>query len=203
MSDRNVGLDIAANRGSPKYTTGELARRWLWSLARPLFRLSPRWLFSWRRALLRLFGATVGEHVHVYPTATIFIPWNLTIGDWSSVGDDALVYNLGPVTIGTRVTISHRAHLCAGTHDHRRPDMPLLKPPIRVGDDAWICAQAFVGPNVSIGAGAVVAAAAVVVRDVDPWQVVAGNPARPVGVREIAIAPTVPPGCGPAEGART
>jgi putative colanic acid biosynthesis acetyltransferase WcaF len=142
-------------------------------------------MFAWRRALLRLFGATVGAHVHVYPSARVFLPWNLEVGDWSALGDDVFIYNLGHVRLGQRVTISHRAYLCAGTHDHRRADMPLLKPPISIGSDAWICADAFVGPGVTVGEGAVVGARAVAVRDVSPWSVVAGNPARPIGVRTI------------------
>jgi putative colanic acid biosynthesis acetyltransferase WcaF len=196
-----VRLDIAANRRSSSYSRRELAARLMWSFAQPLFRFSPRPLFAWRRGLLRLFGADVGEHVHIYPSARIFIPWNVSIGAWSSIGDDTLVYSLGKVTIGSRVTISHRAHLCAGSHDYRRADMPLLKLPIVVGDDAWICADAFVGPNVAVGPGSVVGAAAVVVRDVPAWQVVAGNPARSVGERRLsdpAVAAAVP---GPA-GAR-
>ena len=187
-------LDIAANRRSSSYSRRELAARLMWSFAQPLFRFSPRPLFAWRRALLRLFGANVGENVHVYPSARIFIPWNVSIGEWSSIGDDTLVYSLGKVTIGSRVTISHRAHLCAGSHDHRRADMPLLKLPIVVGDDAWICADAFVGPNVVVGPGSVVAAAAVAVRDVPAWQVVAGNPARPVGERRLDDPVSADPG---------
>ena len=178
-------LDIAANRRAVKYARGALIGRALWSLARPLFCCSPRPLFAWRRGLLRLFGATVGAHVHVYPSARILLPWNLEIGEWSSVGDDVLIYNLGLVRLGRRVTISHRAHLCAGSHDYRRPDLPLLKPPISIGDDAWVCTDAFIGPNVTVGEGAVVGARAVAVRDVAPWCVVAGNPARSVGTRTL------------------
>jgi putative colanic acid biosynthesis acetyltransferase WcaF len=63
--------------------------------------------------------------------------------------------------------------------------MPLLKPPIDIGDEAWICADAFVGPGVNIGRGAVVGARAVAVSDVVPWAVVAGNPARQVKIRSI------------------
>nr|WP_281380118.1 hypothetical protein [Prosthecomicrobium pneumaticum] len=61
--------------------------------------------------------------------------------------------------------------------------MPLLKPPIAVGEEAWLCADAFIGPGVTVGRGAVVGARAVVVRDVAERTVVAGNPARPIGVR--------------------
>jgi len=102
----------------------------------------------------------------------------LCVENWSSIGEGALIYNLGPVTIGKSVTISHRAHLCAGTHDYRKPDMPLLKVPIEIQDQAWICADAFVGPGVVIGEGAVVGARAVVMHDVESWTVVAGNPAQ-------------------------
>jgi putative colanic acid biosynthesis acetyltransferase WcaF len=175
--------DVAANRLSRKYTRGELLRRALWSLARPTFRFSPRPFFAWRRAVLRLFGARIGSSVNIYGSAVITMPWNLEVGDWSALGEGVLIYNLGPVSIGSRVTVSQRAHLCAGTHDHTHRDMPLLKPPIRIDDDAWICADAFVGPGVTVGAGAVVGARAVAVRDVAAWTVVVGNPARPVGPR--------------------
>jgi putative colanic acid biosynthesis acetyltransferase WcaF len=63
--------------------------------------------------------------------------------------------------------------------------MPLLKPPIRIEDQAWICADAFVGPGVVVGEGAVVGARAVVTKDVAAWTVVAGNPARFVKKRAL------------------
>jgi putative colanic acid biosynthesis acetyltransferase WcaF len=176
-------LDIAANRASRKYTSGQLALRLLWSFGQWAFRLSPRPCFAWRRVVLRCFGASIGSHVNTYASTRIYFPWNLTVGDWSALGEEVLIYNLGHVTIGSRATISHRAHLCAGTHDYRRPDLPLLKPPIRIGDQAWICADAFVGPGVTVGEGAIVGARAAAMRDVPPWTIVAGNPARRVKTR--------------------
>jgi putative colanic acid biosynthesis acetyltransferase WcaF len=181
-------LDVAANRGERKYSRSQNLRRILWACTRPLFSWSPRPFFAWRRFLLRAFGARIGRHVHVYSSAIVTMPWNLEIGDWSSVGEDALIYNLGRVTIGAKVTISHRAHLCAGSHDHTQPRLPLLKLPITVEDQAWICAGAFVGPNVTIGEGSVVGACAVVVRAVPPWVIVIGNPSRVVGPRTIRSA---------------
>ena len=144
----------------------------------PLFRISPRPCFGWRRFLLRLFGARVGKEVHIYSNAMIYMPWNLSIDDWSAIGEYAYVYNLGLITIGKYVTVSHRVHLCAGTHDYSKPDLPLLKPPIHIFDQAWICADAFVGPGVEIGEGAIVGARAVVVKDVAAWAIVGGNPAK-------------------------
>jgi putative colanic acid biosynthesis acetyltransferase WcaF len=179
-------LDIAENRKACKYSRREMACRVLWGIVGSLlFRPSPRIMFRWRAFLLRLFGARIGSRVHVYNTATVYMPWNLEIGDWSSIGEHAYVYNLGRITIGSRTTISQRAHLCAGSHDYQSTDLPLLKPPIQVGDQAWICADAFLGPGVTVGAGAVVAARAVVTKDVDPWTVVGGNPARPIKKRTL------------------
>jgi len=179
-------LDVKQNRQARKYTSGEMMRRVLWTFAQPLFRISPRPCFGWRRFLLRCFGAKIGGSVHIYPSATVYFPWNLEVGDESAIGEQVFIYNLGRVTLGSRVTISHRVHLCAGTHDHTKPDFPLVRPPIVIGSDAWICADAFVGPGVTVGEGAIVAARAVAMKDVEPRSIVVGNPARESKKREIS-----------------
>jgi putative colanic acid biosynthesis acetyltransferase WcaF len=184
-----TGLDINANRRQRPYSFQEYLGRVLWSIVHPFFSLSPRPCFGWRRALLRLFGASVGAGANVYPSARIALPWRLVIGAQASIGEDVLVYNLGLVTIGERATVSHRAHLCAGTHDHSNPALPLIRPSITIGPQAWVCAQAFVGPAVTVGEGAIVGAAAVVMRDVPPWLIVVGNPAKVVGRRELKVQP--------------
>lgn len=176
-------LDIAANRRASKWSARAQAGRILWALAHPLFALSPRPLWGWRRLLLRLFGARIGSDVHVYPSVRITIPWNLAIGDETAIGEGVILYALGPITIGRQVTVSQHAHLCAGSHDYRDPAMPLLKPPVTIGDGAWICADAFVGPGVTIGAGAIAGARAVLVADVPAHAIVGGNPARQIGQR--------------------
>jgi putative colanic acid biosynthesis acetyltransferase WcaF len=178
-------MDIASNRKAVKYPAEILLLRVLWSAARPFFTYSPRRCWGWRCFLLRLFGAKVGRDVHIYNSAVIYMPWNLEIGDWSSIGEHAYIYNLGMIRIGKAATISYRSHLCAGTHDYEDPTMPLLKPPIFIGNQAWICTEAFVGPGVAVGEGAVVGARAVVVKDVSPWTVVAGNPALIVKQRVL------------------
>lgn len=182
MTDR-VAIDIGANRAARKWTRREQTGRVLWALVAPCFRLSPRPLWGWRRTLLRAFGAKIGADVHVYPTVRIIIPWNLTVNDGCAVGDRVLLYALGAITIGPRATISHGAHLCAGTHDWRDPAFPLVKPPIEIGADVWVCADAFIGPDVSIGESAILGARAVVTKDVAPGTIVAGNPACEIGKR--------------------
>ncbi|WP_352619818.1 putative colanic acid biosynthesis acetyltransferase [Mesorhizobium sp. M0312] len=183
MDPANLASHVAANRASRKWSRKEKLGRSLWALMGPLFSLSPRLLWGWRRFLLRRFGATVGKDAHVYPSVRIAIPWNLVIGDSAAVGDRAVLYALGKISIGEAATISQGAHLCAGSHDHRDPRMPLTKPPISIGAGAWICADAFIGPGVTIGERAVVGARAVVVRDVGPNLVVVGNPAKSIGTR--------------------
>ena len=179
------GLDIASCRRLRPYSWREYIGRVLWGLVTPLFRFSPRPFFAWRCFLLRLFGARIGRNAHIYPTARIYIPWNLELGEEASIGEWVLIYNLGLITIGERTTISHRAHLCAGTHDYQDPSLPLLRLPIDIGTQVWVCAEAFIGPGRQVGDGSIIGAAAVVVRDVPPWQIVAGNPAHIIKPREI------------------
>jgi putative colanic acid biosynthesis acetyltransferase WcaF len=188
-----VRVDVVRNRATRRYSRADNVRRVLWALAQPFFSLSPRPFFAWRRLLLSAFGARLGRAVHVYPSTRITLPWNLAVGDESSLGEGVLIYNLGRVTIGARTTVSLRAHVCAGSHDASQPDLPLLKPPIVIGDDAWVAADAFVGPGVTVGDGAIVGARAVAVRDVPPWTVVVGNPARVAGPRRLERATEVPP----------
>lgn len=175
--NRNT-LDISENRRRRKWSLGVQVARMLWAVVWPLAGLVPRPFWGWRRLVLRLFGAKVGPDAHIYPTARITMPWNIKIGAQAAVGDRAILYALGPVRIGARATVSQHAHLCAGSHDMTKAGRPLIRPPVTIEADAWIAADSFVGPGVTIGAGAVVGARSVVMRDVEPWTIVAGNPAR-------------------------
>ena len=180
-----TSLDIKENRAKQKYSLRIQIMRVVWAVGNVLFRLIPRPFNAPRRGLLRLFGATMGGGVNIANTATIYFPWNLEIGEWSAIGEYAYIYNLGKVVIGEKSTVSQRAHLCAGSHDYMDPTLPLLTPPISIGNQSWICADSFIGPGVTIGEGVVVGARAVVVRDVESWTVVAGNPARFIKKREL------------------
>ncbi len=179
-------MDISAHRASSGYSRGELVGRVLWGCVRPLFARSPRFCYGWRNALLRLFGARIGRGVRIYPSAEIFLPWQIQIENDVTIGWNVRFYSLGRITIGARTIVSQGAHLCAGTHDATRADFPLQRMPITIGSDVWIAAEAFIGPGVTVGAGSVVGARAVVVEDVPQWQMVAGNPARVIKPRVLA-----------------
>ena len=150
-----------------------------------LFRPSPRFLYGWRRFLLRLFGAQVGREAHIYPSVRIWAPWNLSIGEFSALGHDVDCYCVDRVAIGAHVGISQYSHLCTASHDIADPHLKLIHAPIRIDEAAWVAADVFVGPGVHIGAGAVVGARASVFKDVEPWTVVCGNPARFLKRREL------------------
>lgn len=182
--------DTMIERRSSPYSAREKLGRMLWGCAQAtLFRCSFHNWYGFRRKLLRLFGAKLHDTANLRRTVIVECPWNLTIGAESSVGDRAILYCLGPVTIGARVTVSQGAHLCAGSHDSRRATMPLLRPPIDIEDDAWIAADAFVGPKVRVKEGAILGARAVALEDLEPWSIYLGNPAARVRAREFERRP--------------
>lgn len=155
------------------------AGRALWGIACTLlFRPSPRPAHAWRSLLLRMFGARMGPHCHVYPGARIWAPWNLVCEDAVCIADEAIVYNPAPITLRSHSVISQQAYLCGASHDIDDPAFPMRSYPIHVGRYAWIAARATVCPNVRVGDGAVLGVASVATRDLQPWGVYAGAPAR-------------------------
>jgi putative colanic acid biosynthesis acetyltransferase WcaF len=143
-----------------------------------LFRGTPKFLSSWRVWLLRLFGCQVKGRPFVAASVIIKMPWNLSLADRACLGDRVEVYNLGPVILKARCTVAQHTYLCAGTHDLSLLSLPLVVGPIVIGEDAFIGARALILAGVTIGAGAVVGAGAGVFKDVEPWTIVGGNPAR-------------------------
>ncbi|WP_342076452.1 acetyltransferase [Yoonia sp. SS1-5] len=172
----SMQVDIRANRAQRSWGRKTQAARVLWALCAPVFRFSPRLFWGWRVMLLRLFGARIGTGVHIHPTVRIMMPWHLQIGDQAAIGDHCILYALGHIHIGARATLSQYAHLCAGSHDLADPARRLIKAPIHIGADAWVCTDAFVGPGVRVGDRAVLGARAVAMKDLPAGCVGVGNP---------------------------
>ena len=139
----------------------------------------------WRSFLLRLWGARIGKRCAIAASAKIWQPWNLELGDYVAVGPRAEIYNVAKITMGSNITISQDSYLCTASHDISKLKKPLIFKPIVIGDSAWVAARAMVLPGVTIGEGTVVAAGAVVTKDVEDWTVVGGNPARFIKKREL------------------
>ena len=160
--------------------------RAIWNIVWVLFyRFTPRSVHPWRCFLLRMFGAKLGKSVHPYPSARIWAPWNLEMGDHSCLSEQVDCYCVDKIKIGAHATVSQYSFLCTASHDYSDPSMPLVTAPIDIGIRAWITADVFVGPGVSIGEGAVVTARSSVFKDVPAWVVASGNPASPHKARVL------------------
>lgn len=156
------------------------AIRFLWSIT---WSIGASWLprsvgSGWKRFLLRIFGAKIDNTAIVYSSAKIYYPANLVMMQYSCIASDVDCYNVDKITIGANSTVSQGAYLCTASHDITDPLNHLITAPIVIEDQAWVAAGAFVGMGVTVGEGAVVGARAAVFKDVDPWTVVGGNPAK-------------------------
>jgi putative colanic acid biosynthesis acetyltransferase WcaF len=140
---------------------------------------------KWRVLVLKCFGAKIDWSSHIYSSVKIWAPWNLEIGVNSSLGPQVDCYNQGKVSIGANTVISQKTYLCASTHDYTKRDFPLVLKPIQIGNGVWIAAGAFIGPQVRIGDYAVIAACAVVIKNVDANTIVGGNPAKFIKTRNL------------------
>jgi putative colanic acid biosynthesis acetyltransferase WcaF len=138
----------------------------------------------WRVFLLKLFGAKIGKGSIVYASMDIPMPNKLTMGILSCIGPNVKLHR-GAIRIGSKVTISQGTYLCSASHDISSLNKPFISAPIVINDFAWVAAEAFIGMGVTIGQGAVVGARAAVFKDVEPWTVVGGNPAKFIKKREI------------------
>jgi putative colanic acid biosynthesis acetyltransferase WcaF len=176
---------------SSPYSAGEIAQRLGWAAVQAtLFRWSPRSWHGFRARLLRLFGADIPRpgSVVIFPTATVTFPSKLALAPHAMVGPRVAVYNLARIALHRGANVSQNCHLCAGTHDYGRWSMPLVAKPIDIGENAWVGADVFVGPGARIGELCVVGARSVVVGDLPPRTVCAGNPCRVLKDRTPPVA---------------
>jgi len=154
-----------------------------WLIQSSLFSMSPQFLYGWRNMLLRLFGAKIGKGVIIRPNVRITYPWKLTIGDYAWIGDNAELYTLGNITIGKNAVISQKCYLCTGSHDFQSEAFDIYQKPIVVEDEAWIAADVYVAPGLTIGKGAVIGARSSVFNDMPEGMICIGSPAKPVKPR--------------------
>jgi len=170
--------------GGPTFSRRNRAARALWIVTwKLLASWTPPPCKAWRRMLLRLFGAKLHPTANVRSTTRVWWPGNLEMGAYASLGPDVICYNVAPVTIEDGASVSQRTHLCTAGHDIDDIEFPLVSRPIVIGRNAWVAAEAFVGPGVRVAEGAVLGARAVTVRDLAAFTVYVGNPARPVRLR--------------------
>ncbi|WP_144037055.1 DapH/DapD/GlmU-related protein [Sphingomonas sp. TZW2008] len=193
IGDDDRPLDGGAARawqGGASFSRANRLYRLAWTIAWLLLAAwTPPPLRGWRRLVLQAFGARLAPTANVYASARIWSPRNLSMEDHAAIGPRATIYSMAPISIGAHAVVSQGTHLCAGTHDIEDAAFQLVARPIIIGARAWVAAEAFVGPGVSIGEGAVLGARAVTMRDVAPWMIAVGNPARVVRERRIRFDP--------------
>ena len=165
-------------RGRP----GWFVQLW-WLVQAVFFRPSPQFLYGWRRFLLRTFGARIGKNVLIRPTVTVTYPWKVSIGDYSWVGDDVVIYSLSEITIGSHSVVSQRSYLCSAGHDYRQITFDMQAGPITIGSQVWIAADVFIAPGVSVEDGCLVGARSSVFQDLPAGMICLGTPAVPVRPR--------------------
>lgn len=157
-----------------------------WLVQKSLFAMSPQFMYEWRNFLLKLFGAKVGFGVIVRPTVRVTYPWKVSIGERSWIGDNAELYSLGEIVIGSDVVISQRSYLCAATHNYATPSFDILDKKIVIEDQVWLATDVFVAPGVTIGRGTVVGARSSVFQDMPVGMVCYGSPAKPIRPRVMS-----------------
>ncbi len=183
----DITRDFRSLRYRSDFSTAAKLRRFAWEVVWLLaFRPTPRWaLHGWRRQLLRWFGAEIGEGCRIAPSCRVWAPWNLAMGAFSALGDGVDCYSMGHITLGSKVAVSQRTFLCAGSHDVRSLSRPLVTGPIVIEDHVWIAAECFVHPDVVIREGAVIGARSVVLKEMPAWSICAGNPCRQIKDRVV------------------
>ena len=166
------------------------AARLLWGMCRVLlYRPSPRPFHAWRSMLLRAFGAKLGAKCHFYPGSKVWAPWNLRCEDRVSFGDNAEIYNPSPIYFGSHAIVSQGAYVCGATHLYNEASFRLVSFPMRFGAYSWICARAMVSPGVNVGEGAILGLGSVATKDLEPFGIYAGAPARKVKERDRSAVP--------------
>lgn len=134
----------------------------------------------------RIMGIKLGKYAIIYYGSEIRSPMDLTIGRGSIIGDRVILDARNGITIGNNVNFSSDVHIWTEQHDHRDPYFRCTSTPefrVVIGDRVWVGPCVTILHSVTIGEGAVVGAGAVVTKDVEPYSIVAGIPARKIGTR--------------------
>ena len=179
MTENNPNVQDLRSHRLPAGFRGKSAitvQLW-WLVQSLLFHTSPQFMYGWRRWLLRIFGAKIGAGVLIRPSVRVTYPWRLEIGDHAWIGDFVELYTLDRITIGDDAVVSQFSKLVTGTHDFEKPTFDMVTKPIVIEKQAWVSANCFVAPGVTVGRGAVALACSLILKDVPELMVVAGQPA--------------------------
>ena len=136
-----------------------------------------------RNACYRASGMTLPDSSSIHWRAEFYAPERIVVGEHVIIGDSAFLDGRSGLTIGDNVNLGSHVSIYTREHDVNSPTFAETGGPVTIGDRAWVSSHSVVLPGITIGEGAVVAAGAIVTKDVPPYTIVGGNPAKPIGAR--------------------
>ncbi len=138
-------------------------------------------LKSW---LLKRFGANIGKDIVIKPQISIKFPWNLTIGDYSWIGQNVFIDNLAKVTIGKNCCISQNAFLETGNHNYKKDTFDLFIEEITIEDNCWVCANATVCPGTIMQTNSILGISSTSIKLLESNYIYVGNPCKKTKLRD-------------------
>jgi putative colanic acid biosynthesis acetyltransferase WcaF len=168
------------------YRPGNKIKRACWFVINACI-MQSKWmpLSGVRIFLLRVFGAKIGKGVVIKPKVNIKYPWKLAIGDYTWIGEEVWIDNLGEVKLGSNVCVSQGALLLCGNHHYKKSSFDLIVGDIILEDGVWIGAKSTVCPGVICHSHAMLTAGSIVTRSMEAYTIYQGNPAQPIKKRII------------------
>lgn len=136
-----------------------------------------------RKCWLKILGTKIGKRSHIDMNTYFLALKYISVGKYSHINANCFIDGRGKLSIGDSVSISNYVRLCTGGHDPQSPNFEGEHLPIFIEDYVWIGIGAIVLKGVTIGKGAVVAAGSVVTKNVEPYSIVGGVPAKKIGKR--------------------
>lgn len=142
-------------------------------------------LHSVRNLIWRLAGLKLGKRSTLHTGVRVFDPRNIRVGEGTIIGFSCFIDGRDQVVIGNNTDIASEVMIYSQEHDLSSPDFQAVGAPVTIGNYVFIGPRAIILPGIKIGDGAVVAAGAVVTKDVEPFAVMGGVPAKPIGTRQL------------------
>ena len=140
---------------------------------------------SVRNLKYRIFGIKIGKGSTIHMWASFFNPANITVGEDTIIGDHAFLDGRASLTIGSHVAFASSVMIYNSQHDIEDKDFTAISKPVAIEDYVFLGPKSIILPGVRIGKGAIVAAGAVVTKNVAPFKIAGGVPAREIGERNL------------------
>jgi putative colanic acid biosynthesis acetyltransferase WcaF len=143
-----------------------------------LYRPTPWFMYKFRIFLLNLFGADVANTAHPENSSFVEFPWNLTMGDKSSIGELSWIYCLDKITIGKNTCIGRGCQLITGSHDYKSTNFEMITAPINIGEGCWVSSDVSILMGADVGDYSVIGFGSLLTQSVPDNVIVVGRPAK-------------------------